>query len=43
MKVYRRSNEIASLEVIQVRRDICAADIKSKSVELQVGDIVRLF
>ena len=41
MKVYRNSNEIATLEVIQVRRDICAADIKDKSVDLKVGDIVR--
>ena len=41
MKVYRNSNEIATLEVIQVRRDICAADIKDKSTELKVGDVVR--
>ena len=41
LKVYRNSNEIATLEVIQVRRDICAADIKDKSVELKVGDIVK--
>ena len=42
LRVYRDSNEIATLEVIQVRRDICAADIKDKSTELKVGDIVRL-
>jgi hypothetical protein len=41
MKVYRNLNKIATLEVIQVRRDICAADIKDKSTELKVGDIVR--
>jgi predicted nucleic acid-binding Zn-ribbon protein len=41
LKVYRNSNEIATLEVIQVRRDICAADIKDKSEELKVGDIVK--
>jgi predicted nucleic acid-binding Zn-ribbon protein len=41
LKVYRNSNEIATLEVIQVRRDICAADIKDKSDELKVGDIVK--
>ena len=41
LKVYRNSNAIATLEVIQVRRDICAADIKAKSSELQVGDVVR--
>jgi len=41
LKVYRNSNEIATLEVIQVRRDICAADIKDKSDELKVGDVVK--
>jgi hypothetical protein len=29
------------LEVIQVRRDICAADIKDKTTELKVGDVVK--
>ncbi|MBF0570899.1 MAG: hypothetical protein HQL12_03405 [Candidatus Omnitrophica bacterium] len=42
LKVFRDSTEIASLEVIQVRRDICAADIKDKSSELKVGDAVKL-
>ena len=41
LKVYRHSNQIATLEVIQVRRDICAADIKDKSTALKVGDIVK--
>jgi len=41
LKVYRHSNQIATLEVIQVRRAICAADIKDKSTELKVGDIVK--
>lgn len=41
LKVYRNSNEIATLEVIQLRRDICAADIKDKTSELQVGDVVK--
>ena len=41
LKVYANSNAIATLEVIQVRRDICAADIKDKSIELKVGDTVR--
>jgi predicted nucleic acid-binding Zn-ribbon protein len=41
LKVYRNSNQIAQLEVIQVRRDICAADIKDKSTELKVGDVVK--
>lgn len=42
LRVYRDSRAIATLEVIQVRRDICAADIKDKSTELRVGDTVRL-
>ncbi len=41
LKVYRASKAIATLEVIQVRRDICAADIKEKSSELKVGDTVK--
>ncbi len=41
LKVYRGGTDIASLEVIQVRKDISAADIKNKSVQLKVGDIVR--
>ena len=41
LKVYRNSQAIATLEVIQVRKDICAADIKDKSMELKVGDAVR--
>ena len=41
LRAYRNGNQIAILEVIQVRRDICAADIKDKSSELKVGDTVR--
>jgi chromosome segregation ATPase len=41
LKAYRGNNEIATLEVIQVRRDISAADIKDQKVNLQVGDQVR--
>ncbi len=41
LKVYRGPSAIATVEVIQVRRDICAADIKDKSGELRVGDTVR--
>ena len=40
-RVYRGSKEIARLEVIQVRRDISAADIKKKAMPLQVGDSIR--
>jgi len=42
LKVFRNSKQVAVLEVIQVRRDICAADIKDASAELKVGDIVKL-
>jgi predicted nucleic acid-binding Zn-ribbon protein len=41
LKVFRNSSQIATLEVIQVRRDICAGDIKDKSTELKVGDTVK--
>ena len=41
LRVFRNSSSIATLEVIQVRRDICAADIKDKSDALKVGDIVK--
>ena len=41
LKVYRGNNQVAALEVIQVRKDISAADIKQKSTVLRVGDIVR--
>ena len=40
-RAYRGSKEIARLEVIQLRRDIAAADIKKKTMQLQVGDLVR--
>ena len=42
LRVYRGSQQIATLEVIQVRREICAADIKDKTSELKVGDIVKI-
>jgi hypothetical protein len=42
IKVYHDSKEIATLDVIQVRRDISAADIKEKSSTLKVGDTVKL-
>ena len=40
-RVYRGSKEIARLEVIQLRRDIAAADIKKRTAQVQVGDLVR--
>src|SRR3989338_2556329 len=39
--VYRGSKYIAGLEVIQVRKNICAADIKQKNAKIQVGDAVK--
>lgn len=41
--VYRNELQIASVEVIQVRRDISAADIKSTEPgqQVKVGDLVR--
>ncbi len=41
LSVFRDSNHIADLEVIQVRKDISAADIKQKTSEIRIGDIIR--
>lgn len=41
LSVYRNSEYVAGLEVIQVRKDIAAADIKNKTAQIQVGDVVR--
>lgn len=41
IKVKRGGKEIATLEVIQVRRDISAADIKDQKASVQVGDQVQ--
>ena len=41
LSIYRDSKYIARLEVIQVRKDISAADIKDKWSQIRVGDIVR--
>lgn len=41
LNVYRGPDYIAGLEVIQVRKDISAADIKSKMTKIEVGDSVR--
>jgi hypothetical protein len=40
-RVYRNNRQIASIEVIQTRKDISAADIKQKSQNIQTGDLVR--
>jgi len=39
--VYRGSNQIATIEVMQLRKDISAADIVKKQGKIQVGDIVK--
>ncbi len=41
LKVMRNNNDIGSLQIIQVRKDISAADIKQSNVKLRVGDIVH--
>lgn len=41
LNVYRGPEYIAALEVIQVRKDILAADIKSKTKPIEVGDSVK--
>ncbi len=41
ISVYRDSKYIARLEVIQVRKDICAADIKEQWSKINVGDTVK--
>lgn len=40
-KVYRGKDHIATVSVIQVRKDISAADIKQKTSPIKVGDQVR--
>ncbi|HLF19043.1 MAG TPA: hypothetical protein VI749_09190 [Candidatus Omnitrophota bacterium] len=41
LSVYRDSKYIARLEVIQVRKDIAAADIKDQWSKVRVGDVIR--
>lgn len=41
LSVYRDSKYIARLEVIQVRKDISAADIKDQWSKVKVGDVIR--
>jgi chromosome segregation ATPase len=41
LSVYRDSRFVARLEVIQVREDISAADLKDQTSKVRVGDIVR--
>lgn len=39
--VYRGPDYIARLEILQVRPDIAAADLKEQSAQIKVGDLVR--
>ncbi len=41
LSVYRNSEYIARLEVIQVRKNISAADLKDQWSKIQVGDVIR--
>ncbi len=41
LSVYRDAKYIARLEVIQVRKDISAADLKDQWSKVRVGDIIR--
>jgi len=40
-QVYRGDNAIAAVEVIQLRPDIAACDIKSETTPIKVGDAIR--
>lgn len=41
LSIYRGSEYVAGVEVIQVRKDISAADIKEKGAKIRAGDTVR--
>ncbi len=41
LTAYRGQQQIAALEIIEVRAHISAADIKEKTASLKIGDIVR--
>ncbi len=41
LSVYRGSKYIAGLEIIEVRKDISAADIKQRGAKIKVGDAVK--
>ncbi len=40
-KVYHNGKQIGMVEIIQVRQDISAADIKQKTVPLSIGDTIK--
>ena len=41
MQVYRDGNNIATIEVIQVRPNISACDLKKESQSVKIGDRVK--
>ena len=41
LQVYRGDKNIGAIEVIQVRKDISACDIKRESAPVKIGDIIR--
>src|SRR3989338_1151847 len=41
LSVYQDSQRIATVEVIQVRPNLSAADIKEKTAQIKVGDVVK--
>lgn len=41
LAVYQDSEQIATLEVIQVRPNVSAADIKEKTARIKAGDVVK--
>lgn len=41
LSIYRDGQYIAAIEVIQVRKEVSAADIKQKTADIQRGDQVR--
>ena len=41
LQVYRGDKNIGNVEVIQVRKDISACDIKKESIPVKIGDIIR--
>lgn len=41
LKVYRQEEPVGAIEVIEVRKNISACDIKNESAPIEVGDTVR--
>ncbi|MCM8792589.1 MAG: hypothetical protein NC826_05580 [Candidatus Omnitrophica bacterium] len=39
--IYRENEKIAEVEVIQIRKNVCACDIRQQNVPIAVGDLVK--